>query len=229
MCSLEDAFNSFITDDETKNLMKKYEEKDRKLKQEAELKKSVLLTKFNVNFNELNYVHSDFCNKIFASVYRHKTTNQLYFSYINHELDNDESQSEINPYEWVSETEWNKMKEEYEIQKQRKEKQIEDSRPELGEWILRNPGLLKGHKLEIYQNFENGEPESVIAILDNNAGFFDEEYGNGKRIQFKKYPSIESIRQAILEGPIVYEFDEETEVEYHYETTPEKILDKYLK
>ena len=73
MCSLEDAFNSFITDDETKNLMKKYEEKDRKLKQEAELKKSVLLTKFNVNFNELNYAHSDFCNKIFASVYRHKT------------------------------------------------------------------------------------------------------------------------------------------------------------
>ncbi len=223
MCSLENAFNCFITDDKTKEMISKYEEQDKKLIKEVELKKSALLNKFNITFNKVNYFRSATCDKIFASVYKHNETNELFYSYINHDLDNNET----NPYIWLNEDEWNKMKEEFEIKKQLKDIQLDNLRPELGKWLAENQNILTGHKLEIYE--ENGIAKTIIAIFDNNANFLDNNYGTGDRIRFKDYPSKESISLALKQNPVAYLYTEnDNDVDYHYTSTPQDILDKYL-
>ena len=47
MCSLENAFNSFITDEKHKEMLNKYEIQDKLIKEEYIITKDALLNKYN--------------------------------------------------------------------------------------------------------------------------------------------------------------------------------------
>ena len=242
MCSLENAFNSFITDEKHKEMLKKYEIQDIKIKEEYRLAKEALFTKYNVELEKINYSHSDYVNKIFASVYKDKQTNKLYYKYNNKndddesDLDDDNIKTRVEPYIWLDEEGWSKLKE-AETNKMNLEKmEQENKRPELLEWIIQNPGKLKGQKLEIYENY-NSEPKHVCVTFNNNDIWYDGNYDtnirlnniNYKFIRYKSNPSRESIRRALLEGPIASIISEgDEEVDMYYSETPKYVLDKYL-
>ncbi len=238
MCSLEDAFDSFITDEKHKEMFNKYEIQDKLLKEEYKIIKDALLNKYNVDLDKITYSHSDYINKIFASVYKDKQTNKLYYKYINknEDVDEEEFKTKIEPYIWLDEESWNKLKEE-ETNKMNLEKIEQDNkRPELLEWISQNPGKLKGQKLEIYENY-NSEPKHVCVTFNNNDIWYDGNYDtnirlnniNYKFIRYKSNPSREAIRMALLDGPIAYIIGEEDEeIDMYYSETPQYILDKYL-
>ncbi len=226
MCSLENAFNSFITDEKHKEMLNKYEIQDKLLKDEYIITKDALLNKYNVDLDKITYSHSDYINKIFASVYKDKKTNKLYYKYINKNEDvDDEFKTKIEPYIWLDEEAWNKLIES-ETNKINLEKMEQDNkRPDLLEWIIQNPGKLKGNKLEIYEN-SNSEPKYVCVSFNNNDIWYDVDYNY---IRFRNNPSREAIRMALLDGPIAHIIGEEDEeIDVYYSETPKNVLDKYL-
>jgi hypothetical protein len=226
MCSLENAFNSFITDETHKEMLNKYEIQDKLLKDEYIITKDALLNKYNVDLDKITYSHSDYINKIFASVYKDKKTNKLYYKYINKNEDvDDEFKTKIEPYIWLDEEAWNKLIES-ETNKINLEKMEQDNkRPDLLEWIIQNPGKLKGNKLEIYEN-SNSEPKYVCVSFNNNDIWYDVDYNY---IRFRNNPSREAIRMALLDGPIAHIIcEEDEEIDVYYSETPKNVLDKYL-
>ena len=230
MCSLEDAFNSFVTDEKHKEMLNKYELQDKKLKEEYQLNKIALFTKYKIEFEKLVYSQSDYIKcvdkNLFISVFKDKTTNQKYYKYINNDTDSDIiDDSNPNVYIWLNEEEYTKLKEEEAIKLVNKLEQIENNRPELKQWITENPGKIKGQKLEIYENSDS-EPKYVTITFNNNDIWYD---GDFKYIRFKNNPSKEAIRMALLEEPIASIIGEEDEeIDMYYSETPQYVLDKYL-